>query len=144
MYRLFDNFLFVAVLESHKDEKWPHLHGFTNTFMRQAVWSNIWESCGGGRVVWIEKVSNSKLSEYVSKQINVAKYVGKQQLVDGYRERRKNRTLWRSNGLKAKYELTTLDEWTILKEPVYKESGELSDYYAKRGVWSNGKDERQR
>jgi hypothetical protein len=142
MYRRFDSFLFVAVLEGHKDELWPHLHGFTNTFMWQEDWSTMWEECGGGRVVWVEQVADLQLSKYVSKQINVAKYVGKQQLLAGYRERRKHRALWRSTGLKAKYELQISKEWSIVKEKVYQENGELSDFYAKKGVWSNGKKER--
>jgi hypothetical protein len=34
--------------------------------------------------------------------------------------------------------------WCIVKENVYTEDGELTDYWSKRGVWNGKQDEQQR
>lgn len=144
MKRRFNDFKFVAILEAHKNKKYPHIHGFTNVWMDQRTWSSIWSGCLGGVVVWVEQVKTEALGEYVSKSLEVAKYVGKEQLVEGYKQRGNHRTLWRSEKLKAKFELTKGEEWCILKKPMFDSEGELTDYAAQRGVWSYGKEERQR
>lgn len=139
MNRRHSDFKFVAVLEGHKTRNVPHIHGFTNVWMHQRAWSTMWHDSCGGSVVWVEKVSDPKLSEYVSKQIEVARYVGKAQLGDGYKHRSGSRTLWRSTKLKAKFELTSLSEWCIVKENIYKEDGSLTDWASKKGVWNGSK-----
>lgn len=141
MNRKYDDFRFVAILEAHKQTAFPHIHGFTNVWMHQKNWSSMWKDVEGGEVVWVEKVEEEGLSEYVSKSIEVAKYVGKEQLLEGYKQKGSFRTLWRSKGLKAKFELDKSEGWCIIKEKVYKENGELSDFYAKKGVWSDVKDQ---
>ena len=127
-----EKFRFVAVLESHKNTKYPHVHGFTSMWMAQEEWSSIWEDCGGGKIVWVSKVDESKdTSEYVTKELNVAKYVGKEQLSEGYKKRNGRRTLWRSSGLRAKHELTKEEDWVMIKERVFEENGELSSFHRK-------------
>lgn len=144
MNRRFDNFKFVSILESHKNEKFPHIHGFTNVWMAQKDWSQIWNACGGGEIVWINRVDDKEISNYVSKELQVAKYVGKENLIDGYKQRKNHRTLWRSKNTKAKFELTQSKDWDIIKQEVYNEDGQMTDYYAQKGVWAYGKDQQQR
>lgn len=100
------SFLFVAVLEAHKDG-YPHIHGFTNLYMRVERWSSMWLECGGGKVVWLEKVRDIvRVGEYVSKQIEVCKYVGKDNIINAISNvERKDRTLWRSKNMPCSYEL---------------------------------------
>lgn len=140
MSRRYD-FKFVAILESHKNKIWPHIHGFTDVWMNQVSWSDMWDQCGGGPVVWIEGCDNGDLSKYVSKQIEVARYVGKENLEVAYKERKGHRTLWRSKNLKAKYELTSSDKWDIVKEGVFVEGKVRHFFQVKLGVNENGKEE---
>lgn len=144
MKRRFNSgFKYVAVLESHKDRDCPHIHGFTSVWMAQADWSSMWHASCGGAVVWVEQVKSPDLGEYVSKSIEVARYVGKEQLKAGYKHRANAHTLWRSTNTKARFELTRTPGWCIVKENVYREDGQLTDYWEKRGVWSYGEDEQQ-
>jgi hypothetical protein len=140
MARRFSGFKFVAVLESHKTRDWPHIHGFTNVWLHQRSWSSMWDACGGGKVVWVERVETPELSEYVSKSIEVARYVGKEQLVGGYKHKRNRHTLWRSKHCKAKYELTQGGPWCILKENVYDEQGNLTEWGERLEANAHGKD----
>lgn len=105
MGRKFESFKFVAVLESHADEAWPHIHGFTDIWMDQADWSRHWSACGGGPVVWVERVKDEGASAYVSKELKVARYVGKQQFIDAYKHRGNRRIFWRSTALKTAAEI---------------------------------------
>ncbi len=141
MNRKFDNFKFVAILESHKDRNFPHIHGFTNIWMSTRQWSFIWNDCKGGRIVWLEAIEDKNLSSYVSKSIEVSKYVGKENLLVGHKQRGNHRTLWRSRGMKAKFELQREPGWNIIKRNVFDEEGELTDFYSEKGVWANGKEE---
>jgi len=142
--RRFRDLRFVAVLEAHKNTKFPHIHGFTNIWMRQHLWSKMWDECKGGRIVWVERVKSPDLSEYVSKQIEVARYVGKENLITGYKEKKGHRTLWRSENTKAKFELKKESKWCIVKEGVYDKEGEMTDFFKSKGVWIDGKDQQQR
>lgn len=128
-------FRFVAILERHKERDVPHIHGFTDLWLSQRKWSKHWEASGGGSVVWVEKVKDKDASAYVSKELNVAKYVGKDNLQVS-QGRKGMRTFWRSSKLKAKFELTKGGEWCILKEQVYREDGEYTDFWSKKGIWS--------
>jgi hypothetical protein len=123
----YPNFKFVAVLEGHKFRDAPHIHGFTNVWMHQRKWSHHWDACGGGRIVWVEKVETAELSEYVSKQLNVAQYVSKENICMPNRKIAVQRTLWRSTKLKAKFELTKEEGWGIIKEHVFDEAGQMYD-----------------
>lgn len=136
---------FVAVLERHKNRNVPHIHGFTNIWLAQLDWSRHWEDSKGGKIVWIERVKDGDASAYVSKQLEVAKYVGKDQLMGSYEvevspgRKKRVRTLWRSENTKAKFELTKEEGWDIIKAGIYQEDGSLTDFAAKRGVWADGK-----
>jgi len=140
--RRFTNFKFVAVLEHHKNKDYPHIHGFTNVWVRQMLWSTLWNECKGGRVVWVERVKTPELSSYVSKSLEVVKYVGKENLVSGYKEKGKHRTLWRSQKLKVKKDLTQDSKWVIVREKVFNDEGRMTDYFAEKGVWADGQKER--
>lgn len=120
------DFKFVSVLESHKDTRYPHIHGFTNIWMPQKEWSEKWESCGGGPVVWVERVRDGNVADYAGKELAVAKYVGKEQIAGAVARTKGKRTLWRSKRLKAKFELTKSEDWVIIKEDVYDSSGRLN------------------
>lgn len=138
------NFKFVAILEAHKNNKYPHIHGFTNIWLHQQKWSKLWSECEGGEVVWIEKVKEDGVSQYVSKSLEVAKYVGKDNLARANKQKGKHRTLWRSTKLKAKFELTSSKDWVIIKRKVFNEDGTILDFFAKKGVWSDEYEDIQR
>lgn len=138
MNRRYDDFVFVAVLESHKKSKLPHIHGFTNVWMEQANWTKLWSECGGGKMTWISQVKKEEVAEYVTKELEVAKYVGKENLVEGYKQRGSHRSLWRSKNLKAEFELTSPEKYIMIKEKVFNESGEMTDFFSKKGIWNNG------
>jgi len=103
-------FRFIAVLESHKDG-YPHVHGFTNLYLDVSAWSLHWQECGGGKVVWVEAVQNTvQVGEYVNKQLEVAKYVGKENIVNAISMLPKGRrTIWRSQRLYDELELAKKD-----------------------------------
>lgn len=136
--RVKPGFRFVAVLERHKHRNVPHIHGFTDLWLEQQQWSQHWQQSRGGKVVWVEQVKSSDASVYVSKELQVARYVGKECLVPSYHVSKRYRTLWRSKDTKAEYELTREPGWCIIKQRMYGEDGEPSDFAAKRGVWSYG------
>jgi hypothetical protein len=114
--RDYPNFLFVSILEAHKDG-YPHIHGFTNTWIKTEEWSRRFSACGGGEVAWVEKVKSGDITEYVSKQFNVVKYVGKNQVVTARRYLKpRQRSMWRSKGMKADFELKgKKSEWRLEK-----------------------------
>lgn len=124
LHRRFDNFLFIAVLEAHKDDRYPHIHGFTNIWLHQREWSRLWNECEGGIIVWVERVESEDLSRYVNKQLNVSRYVGKDQLRGAQFQKKKHHTLWRSKGMKADFELEKDSNWSIIKEDIYTDDGE--------------------
>lgn len=120
--RKYPDFLYVSVLEEHKDG-YPHVHGFTNTWIAQEEWVHHWTNCGGGRILWVEKVSND-ISDYVSKQWNVSHYVGKQAIC-GPKERMVRRTLWRSVGMKTAKEMAEpSNEWRLVKGHLFDDGKE--------------------
>lgn len=133
--RLYPEFKFVAILEAHKNKDYPHIHGFTNVWVAQVDWSIMWNESKGGRIVWIEQVKNGEVSSYVNKELEVAKYVGKENLVAGYKQKKGKKTLWRSENTKAKFELDTSAEWSIIKQDVYNDDGEHTDFFVKKGMW---------
>lgn len=123
MNRKFIDFKFVSVLEAHKDTTWPHVHGFTNVWMEKKEWSSMWESCGGGKITWIESVKDKEISEYVGKELSVYRYVGKEQLSGAVARNKGKRTLWRSKGLKAGFELEKSDRYVIIKQEIFDSKG---------------------
>jgi len=127
--RIYPSFVYVAVLESHSPYRdgegcddgqesflgYPHVHGFTSTWIPQADYSRHFSACGGGDVAWVERVSGD-VGEYVLKQLG--KYVGKQNLIMAKLTMGKcKRTIWRSVGLKTKREKQNgNDVWAIVKQ----------------------------
>ncbi len=100
------NLRYCAILEAHKDG-YPHIHGFMSEFVDQRVWSSAFAGSGGGSYVWIEevKVKTGDVARYVSKQLNVARYVGKVQVITARQMiKPRARTFWRSKGMKTEYE----------------------------------------
>lgn len=120
--RKYPTFRFISVLEAHKDTRYPHIHGFTNIWIKQREWSNHWSSCGGGPVVWIEQVTGN-VEEYVNKQIDVANYVGKANILDAKcMLKARARSFWRSQKMKCSFELDkTPSEWVLLKQKIFSE-----------------------
>lgn len=115
--RLSKDFLFVAVLEAHKDG-YPHIHGFTNTYIEKHDLTDMWVACGGGKMTWIEKVTDD-IGEYVSKQLGVGKYLSKQNLCLAKSRVGKQHTFWRSLNMKAQFELETPQEKCVLLQGNY-------------------------
>lgn len=124
--RLFNGLLYCAILEAHKDG-YPHIHGFINKYIHQREWSRIFQACGGGSYVWVEKikVSDGKIAEYVTKQLNVARYIGKEQVLTArqFLEPRA-RSFWRTQGMKTKFELSKKknSDFIIVPGYLYKET----------------------
>jgi len=127
MKRRTDGLKFVAVLECHKNGR-PHIHGFWDRFMSWEMIKEQWSGAGAGAGVWLEEVKTSDVASYVSKQLEVAKYVGKEQLVTV--PPNVKRTLWRSTNTKASFEVKSKDltkesDWCIIKEHIYDSNGKL-------------------
>lgn len=122
--RSFENFLFVAVLEAHKDG-YPHIHGFMNTYVDKHDFTDMWVECGGGKITWIEKINCvGDVSEYVSKQ--VGRYLSKQNLCLAKCRVGKQHTLWRSLGMRADFEKKEPSgEWQLLKGNYVDNEGNL-------------------
>lgn len=123
--RKYPEWLFVAVLESHEDG-YPHIHGFTQTWMSQDEYSKHWYNCGGGYIVWVERVkcnASGDVADYVCKQLG--RYVGKQNLVDGKIKRGKGkRTIWRSQKMKSAKELVgSSGKWQVLRGNFFDKDG---------------------
>lgn len=133
--RKYPKWQFVAILECHKDG-FPHIHGFTNQWMIQEEYSRHWSNCGGGKIAWVEKIKSSgDVADYVSKQLG--RYVGKENILEGKRLRGKGqRTIWRSKGMKAKYEIQELSDWALIREKCFDENGSpLFEIENVDGVW---------
>jgi len=72
--KLKENISYICVLELHKSGL-PHLHVLVNKFIPQAWISNAWSAVGGGKIVFIEKVKDTKhigyyLSKYLTKSVD--------------------------------------------------------------------------
>jgi len=120
--------LYVAILEKHKKNNRPHIHGFCNKFIAWEYWREKWEKCLGGKGVWLEEViEKDNIAEYVSKGIEVCKYVGKDQVAGVPIHVR--RTLWRSTKMKAKFELEKCGEYDIMKDKVFDVEGDMTPEY---------------
>ncbi len=67
------NVNYITVLEFHlgggENHGIPHLHILVDTYIEQAWISKAWQAVGGGHRVWIEQVSISSASRYLSKYL---------------------------------------------------------------------------
>lgn len=122
MKRKYPDFKFASVLEKHRKNGRPHIHGFCNLFIHWEEWKHHWSACGGGEGVWLEKVQQSQsLSQYVAKSIDVCKYVAKEALTEVAPQIR--RTFWRSAKMKSARELTKNVTCAIVKGDVFDSTG---------------------
>lgn len=96
---------YFAILECHKDG-YPHVHGFWNVYIPTRTLSAMWSEVAPGKMVWLEVVTDEdKAAEYVSKQLEVAKYIGKDQVASASKMvQSRKRTMWRSKGLLTEFE----------------------------------------
>jgi len=127
--RIYPDLKFVAVLEAHKTSGYPHIHGFCNQYIPRDIWVHHWVQCGGGYIVDVRAVKDEKTAaEYLSKGIQVSRYVGKQQLEQVPYIAKGQRTLWRSKGLKSERECAMIDrdssEWELHEERIYDGAGQ--------------------
>lgn len=141
--RRYPNMLFCSVLEANKDG-YPHIHGFVNIFIHQREWSKTFEVCGGGSYAWVTKidVKDGTVEEYVTKELNIARYVGKDQIITARQmAKRRARTFWRSVGMKTEYERKKGEAEKsgviLVKEDVYEETEKGFDKLV--CVWYNKK-----
>lgn len=79
--RKYGSFSYMAILEKHKNNDRPHIHGLTNLFMWQAEWSDRWEAVSGAPVVDIREVTDDSLKDYFGKERGIAKYFGKENMM---------------------------------------------------------------
>jgi hypothetical protein len=126
--REFPSCKFIAVLEAHKSGC-PHIHGLFSEYVPFDWMQKAWGECNGGVQVRIEKVKTGKISDYLSKDESMAKYLGKQVTDISKYLYRHQRTMWRSVGLKASFESEPEEEseWELLKQPCFKKDGNLLD-----------------
>jgi len=121
--RKYSKVKYVAILEKHKNNDRPHIHGFWNMFLPWEWVQERWMKCHGGKGYYVEEVKTNKgISDYVGKQLEVYRYVGKDCVVGvpGHVKR----TMWRSTKMKASFELTEASEWCIMKDNVFNRDGD--------------------
>ncbi len=128
--REYPGFIYVAVLERHEDG-YPHVHGFTQTWVSQEWYSEKFAACGGGSIAWVERVkctSSGEAASYVAKQLG--RYVGKQNVVGAKRIIGiGKRTLWRSSHMKAAFELGgSSGKWVVLRGNFFDNEGKPTYY----------------
>ena len=122
--KMFPSFKYVAILEKHKKNDRPHIHGFANCYMPYEWVSKAWNECGGGVMVSLEHVTGN-ITDYVTKQLDVTKYVGKDNInIAGYVKKGK-RVMWRSRGLKLSQPEPD-HNYGILLLPVFREDGTMA------------------
>lgn len=126
--RKYSTFLFNAILEAHKDG-YPHIHGFTNTYIPIKVWSHIFNACGGGKIAYVEriKIKDGDISQYVNKELNIARYVGKDQVITARQMlKSRARSFWRSQGMYTEEERKRKEagksDTILVWEDIYKET----------------------
>ena len=134
---------YCAILEAHKDG-YPHMHGFVNRYISQREWSRTTAACGGGSYAWVERieVKDGEVGEYVTKQLNIARYVGKDQVITARQMvKARARTFWRSQGMKTFYEISGKSSAILITERVYNQTENGFDktaklvYSSKVGQW---------
>lgn len=125
--RKYPGMIFLAILEAHKDG-YPHIHGFTNTYIPQKVWSHTFQACGGGSIAYVTrvKVKDGDISAYVSKELDIARYIGKEQVITARDMLEPGaRTFWRSQNMKSEYEklkANVKSDVVLVWDDIYKET----------------------
>lgn len=108
LLRKYKGIKFVCVLEKHKKNDYPHIHGLVNRWIDEAWMRKNWDECGGGRHVDIERVTGD-ITGYLTKQLNIAKYFGKDNLDVANWVAPRQRVIWKSRGLKRSAVLVKKD-----------------------------------
>ena len=127
LQRKYSGFLFASILEAHKDG-YPHIHGFTNTYILTKDWSHTFKSCGGGKIAHVRyiDVKDGDISQYVNKELDIARYVGKEQIITARQMLKpRARSFWRSQGMKAEFERikkNVTSDMVLVWEDIYKET----------------------
>lgn len=123
--RAFPGIKFIMLLEKHKKNNRPHIHGFLNRYIPvEWLWKN-WEECGGGHNGYMELIKGNfeEVSRYVGKELSVYKYVGKDCINIGNYVKRKQRIMWKSVGLKGGDNQPNLDVVLIKDVKIYDGNG---------------------
>ena len=97
---------FICILEKHKKNNFPHIHGLIrwtgstgkSLFIDKEWVDKNWEECGGGSVCEVEQVVGD-ISGYLSKSLNISKYFGKGNLDISRWVSPRQRVMWMSRGL---------------------------------------------
>jgi len=125
LVRSFPGLRFASVMEAHKDG-YPHMHGFLNRYVEQHWFSKTVSNCGGGDYVWIEAIEfKMGIEEYVNKQLDVARYVGKEQVITARQMLKpRARSFFRSENMKTEHEKEKAGEsdFILVKEHIYKQT----------------------
>lgn len=127
--RKYGEFEFINVLEKHKQNDRPHIHGVTSLWIPQKDLSNRWSAVGGGDIVWIEGVKDDDIADYFGKDLKLAGYFGKDNMTQAC-VRQRRRTIFASRGVtsweKVQKELTkSTDDWRLVKEEVYRDGKQI-------------------
>jgi len=145
MKRKHGSFSYIAVLEKHKENNRPHIHGLTNLkYVEQAEWSERWEAASGAPVVWINEVKEANLAKYFSKEFGIARYFGKENMLLAFLKTHHN-SIFASQDVtaheKAMRAKAGKSPWLLVKKPFYENAGkDLTDgsrivYSKERGIY---------
>lgn len=117
--RKYGYFSYIAILESHPESEYPHIHGLTNLWMKKKDWSERWTAVGGGPIGWIEVVKDKDVSIYFGKDRGIAKYFGKKNMINVHLKTRR-RSIFASRDLTGweaeKREEAKSEDWVLMQE----------------------------
>ena len=125
--RKYGSFSYGAILEKHKNNNRPHIHGITSLYMDQREWSKRWQAVGGGPVVDVRVVKDEAFADYFAKDYGLAAYFGKDNMITAFLESRR-RSIFASRDVTT-HEKSLLAKvgpspWVLISEAIYRD-GEL-------------------
>ena len=100
---------YISVLEFTKAGV-PHLHVLIDRYIPQAWISDAWEKLGGGKIVFIKRVTIEKVARYLSK------YLTKELLLSAPKG---SRRLCTSRSIKLFPKFDSEISWELLKSSIY-------------------------
>jgi len=122
--RKYGYFSYLAVLEKHRENDRPHIHGITSLWLPQEEWSTRWVAVGGGPVVDIRVVRDEAFADYFAKDYGVAGYFGKDNMTQAY-VRQRRRTIFASRDVtaweKEQRRQAPSSPWMMIQAPIYKD-----------------------
>ena len=101
---------YVCILEFTKAGV-PHLHVLFDRYIEQQWISHVWDSLGGGRIVWIKQVQARKVANYL------AKYLTKDLLLSAPKGVRRITT---ARSIKLFPKLDSGIVWELLRESIWR------------------------